>query len=99
MTIPKTLKMFGYDWQVHTVKTRAGGAFNWQTKVIHIGTENKGKEDVFCHEILEALLVHGYHRYTPREGSSEYLFSFNHTDLTKLAEQLSQFLKDNDLLK
>lgn len=100
MKIPKKLRLFGNDWRVIIKKYKSGNEvndFSFNTKTIRLGGIDK--DEAFFHELLEAILLNNYNRYYGQEGSMEYVFFFNHTDLCKIVKKLTDSLKDNNLLK
>lgn len=98
----KKLKLFGHDWKLIETsdKTKeAGGSFNWSDKTIKINNRYGERNTILLHEIIEAVLVHNLVRYYGNEGNTEYHFFFNHTQFTKIVQDIYQALADNKLLK
>lgn len=98
MTIPKTLRLFGYNWKVKVDKTSPDGSFDWKTKTIKVGDKYGEAESVFLHELIEAILMELHFRFYGQEDSMEYMFHFDHTGLVKFHQALYQALKDNKLI-
>lgn len=97
MKIPKTLRLFGYNWKI--VKTKEdGGDFTWKTRTINIGTKFNEQEAIFLHEIMEAILMELHYRFYGQEKGQEYIFHFDHTGLCKFHKAFYQALKDNKLI-
>lgn len=98
MKIPKKIRMLGYDWKVILNKKESGGSFDWNTKIIEVGSKYGEHEPIFLHEIMEALMTDMYMRYRGTESNQEYVFHFNHTDFCKFHKALYQVLSDNKLI-
>jgi hypothetical protein len=101
MKIPKTLKIFGDEWKIKIVGKNKdgnnGSSFSFTKKYIEI---YKGHQEIgLIHEILEAIMVKNYARYYGQENNMEYMFIMSHTDFARVAEQLAEILKENELLK
>ena len=89
--------MFGYDWKIIKTKEK-DGEFYFKDHTIKVGTFYGEEEEIFIHEILEAILVQNHFRFYGQEGSMEYQFVFNHTGLCKIHRELFKVLKDNKLI-
>lgn len=102
MTIPKTLRIFGYDWKVKLVRTtrngNSGGSFDWGTKTIILSTKYGEEESILLHEVMEAILLHLHFRFYGQEGNMEKIFHFNHTGFVQFHQMFYQVLKDNKLI-
>ena len=102
MKIPKKLRVFGYDWKVIYDKKNeddySSGAFKWKVKEIHIHTEYGDEENLFIHEIMEAVLVELGYRFYGQEKSMEYQFHFDHSGFVRFHSMFFQILKDNKLI-
>lgn len=101
MKIPKTLKIFGDTWKIKIVGQNKdgnnGSSFSFTKKEIEL---YKGHKEIgLLHEILEAILVKNYARFYGQEANMEYMFIMSHTDFARVAEQLAEVLKANNLLK
>lgn len=97
----KKLKMFGDEWNLVLYKDKnidAGGDFSFSKKEIKINDRFGEFHNILIHEILEATLLKNFCRFYGQEGSMEYRFIFTHTDFTKVSEQFTQILRDNNLL-
>lgn len=94
--------MFGHDWKLIETKDKtkeAGGSFSWSEKTIKINDRFGERTTILLHEIIEAVLVHNLARYYGNEGNTEYHFFFNHTQFTKIVQDISQALRDNKFIK
>jgi hypothetical protein len=99
---PKKLKLSGYDWKLiytQNKKKPSGGEFSYLTKTIKVNDRNGEGFAMLLHEIVEAVLVDNFVRFTGCEGSQEYNFVFNHTQFAKIINDIYQVLNDNKLLK
>lgn len=98
MKIPKTIKLFGFNWKIIINKKVEGGSLVWQTKTITLGNKYGEAESVFFHEILEAILMQNLHRYYTNEDTSEFQFIFNHSEFCKIIHNFYQIMKDNKII-
>jgi hypothetical protein len=95
--IPKSIKMFGYDWKLIIDKNNnCDCGYNWGDYTIKL--DEKWWQEELIHEICEAILTNLYYRYSPQEGGMEKMFIFNHTGLCQFHKKLYQILKDNNLI-
>ena len=102
MKLPKKLRLLGYDWKVICTKDDskdASGNFFWKKKKITINDKYGEAQAILLHEIVEAVMVKNLARYYGNEGNSEFRFIFNHTEFTKIVNDIFVALADNDLLK
>lgn len=98
MRIPKTIKMFGFDWKVIIDKKSEGGSLKWEEKEIKLGDRCGEAENIFLHEIMEAILLSHLHRYYTNDATSEYQFIFNHSEFVKIINHFYQIIKDNRII-
>jgi len=99
MKLPKSLKAFGYNWKVKINKDDGNGEFNFDKKEITIGKKENRDGAIVFHELLELTLVMNFLRFYGQEGSMEFQFFMNHTQMSKVAEDLWQIFQENNLLK
>lgn len=104
MKIPKTLRAFGYDWKVRFKNSKkdkessTGGAFKWREKIIEVDVGYNEQENIFIHELLEAILMELGYRFYGQEKSMEYQFHFDHSGFVRVHSMFYQILKDNKMI-
>ena len=93
MKLPKTVQIGGRTWRVERNLSIDGGEFFTHPGLIRIGRVANDEQviQVLIHEILEAILVEGHHRY--EHPAEDHLFVFRHIDLCRIHKELYAALK------
>ena len=105
LKIPKSIYLSGKLWRVVTNNKEGGGWFDGGKATISIGTKYpQDVEDIFIHEILEAILVERKYRYQlsrNRCDNGDLIFIFNHKEFENICADLAfaLFHKDNPVLR
>jgi hypothetical protein len=82
-TLPKTITIINEVFTLEQDTTKDGGAFDFATNVITIGTKAMATQpayvfEVLLHEISEAVHCKLEQRYTAQGGDQDYLFAMTH---------------------
>lgn len=94
MKIPKKIDICGKIFTIKQDKTLLGAAFDFDTRIITLGTNSKQEGDIFeglMHEISEAIHIIQGTRFED-VGNSSYLFVQNHNTFQSHIEILSSIL-------
>ncbi len=104
----KTIEICSRQWTFKKNPKKTGGFFDTHgvdgCGCIELGTKWTNKEnliDVLIHEVLEAIMVEDFKRYTDQSGygsSRDYLFVFDHDYLHGLGAKVGAALRSVGVL-
>lgn len=104
----KTIEICSQQWNFKKNPKKTGGYFTTHGAdgrgFIELGTRWKDKEnlvDVLIHEVLEAIMVEDFKRYTDQSGyesSRDYIFVFDHDYLHGLGAKVGVALRSVGVL-
>ncbi len=98
MKINNQLLIAGVTYEIRKDPKDFGGHFDAGKQIIWIGT--KGKKDyqlqVFCHEVIEAILAEKNYRYQLNDfkDNEHYRFLFTHDEFDNICKDIALALKD-----
>jgi hypothetical protein len=102
LKFPKKITILGYPFKITYSKTHGGGAFNFSTLSLEIGTEFIEIDPIqtlltINHELMEMILEGMYLRYTEGDAAAGWRFSFTHkefcTAMAIFTEKQKEFIK------
>ena len=95
MKIPRKVLIAGREWPV-IYDPKADGA-EWKSNPgeIRIGKHPNQEEKAiwFLHEVIEAILTMGQHRFECYPNEDNELFVFNHKELSKICREIYRAIK------
>lgn len=102
MKIPKKIRAFGHTFMVKINLSKENmsskGSFSFKNKTIEINTPYGDEENIFFHELLEAIMLELGYRFEGSENSMEYIFHFDHSGFSRIHSMFYQILKDNKMI-
>ena len=95
MSFPKSVIIGGRPWPVISDKSVDGGSWTTNPGEIRIGPHKSEEERMIWlfHEIFEAILAMGHHRFECYPNKDNDLFVFNHKELTQIVRELYGAIK------
>lgn len=94
------LKVNSYNFKVKWNKSHNGGSFDYNERVIDIGTKDLFDVEIFmiiCHELQEIAAAEMNVRFRRPDCSSDYIFCYDHrqheTMTNMFASLVAQFIK------
>jgi lipopolysaccharide biosynthesis protein len=95
MKLPKKVNICGAEWTVRPGKKAGGGNFWSSKKLITVGTKTKYTDDIFLHEVIEAIFANRGMRYCKYLDCREYeyRFVFTHEEFENAIRDIAAALR------
>lgn len=96
MKIPKKIFICGAEWRIIQTNKKIGGFFRSKDKFIKVNVGSKYINEIFLHEILEAIMANRGLRYDKYglELQEDFKFVFSHAEFEQMVRDVAMALKD-----